>query len=219
MSISGQRICRLAEEAADAPDPETALARLMALREELEEFERQQVARALTAGQSFGDIARSMGVSRQAVHRRFGRLSRRRRRSEVAPTPEVRLAVEYAGGEAKALGATGLMPAHVLLGILRTGDRSGAAALSAAGVELEEGRRAAPSQGSDDLGLRALLAEAVQTAKANGSDRIEIEHLLRAALGGHRSVDEMLRETGVAPERVLAELAEAPVDGPDCLEA
>src|SRR5215212_10122392 len=189
MSVSGQRICRLAEEAADAPDPETALETLMALREELDQFERQQVARALTAGRSFGDVARSMGVSRQAVHRRFKDLSKRRRKSDVAPSPEVRLAVEYARAEAEALGAEGLLPAHVLLGILRTGDRRGAAALTSAGVDLDACRKAAPARGGDDLGLRALLADAVQTAKLGAQEQIQIEHVLRAALGGgHPSV-------------------------------
>ena len=219
MSVSGRRICRLAEEAADAPDPETALETLTALRDELDQFERQQVARALTAGRSFGTIARSMGVSRQAVHRRFGDLSRRRRRSDVAPSPEVRLAVEYAGEEAEMLGASGLAPAHVLLGILRTGDRRGAAELTAAGLELDACRAVPPSGYGDDLGLRALLAEAVQGAKADGRERIEIEDLLRAVLcGDHVSAERWLREVGVAPERVLEALDAVPVEDADCLE-
>src|SRR4051794_34494873 len=110
MSVSGQMICRLAEEAADAPEPELALRTLTDLRGELDEFERQQVARALTAGETFGSIARAMGVSRQAVHRRFRSLAPRRSRSRagVPPTPEVRLVIEYARAEAAELGATSL---------------------------------------------------------------------------------------------------------------
>src|SRR6188472_771923 len=97
-SASGQAICRLAGEAADAADPEVALEALTRLREELEQFERQQVARALTAGRSFGAIARALGISRQAVHRRFSGLSPHRRLSRgVLPSPEVRLVFEYAG--------------------------------------------------------------------------------------------------------------------------
>ena len=57
MSVSGQRICALAEEAAAAAEPEVALETLTRIREELQEFERQQVARALTAGRTYGDVA------------------------------------------------------------------------------------------------------------------------------------------------------------------
>src|SRR4051794_14359043 len=141
MSVSGQIICRLAEEAADAPEADVALQRLTSLRQELEGVERQQVARALTAGGTFGDVARALGISRQAVHRRFRGLSPRRSRSRLAPTPEVRLAIGYARAEAAELGAPTLTPELVLVGILRTGDRRGASALAAAGVTLEDMRR------------------------------------------------------------------------------
>ena len=218
MSVSGQRICRLAEEAADTPDPELALRTLTALRAELDQFERQQVARALTAGSSFGTIARALGVSRQAVHRRFKGLAKRPRRSEVPPSPEVRLAVEYAGEEAKALGAERLVAAHLLLGVLRTGDRRGAAALTAAGVEIEPARGAAPSSGHDDLGLRALLAEAVQAARREDRECVEIEHVVRAALAGHDSVTGMLAGAGVEPAAVLRQLDAMPDGEADCLE-
>src|SRR5215208_5970247 len=134
MSVSGQIICRLAEEAADAPEADVALEKLTVLRDELEEFERQQVARALTAGASFGDVARSLGISRQAVHRRFRDLSPRRTRAGLGPTPEVRLAIDYARAEAAELRAPTLTLELVLVGILRGGDRRGASALAAAGV-------------------------------------------------------------------------------------
>src|SRR3954447_9080543 len=96
VSVSGKAICRLAEAAADATDPEAALETLTRLRREVDEFERQQVARALTAGRSFKTIARALGVSRQAVHRRYYDLTRRRRVSGLAPSPELRLVIEYA---------------------------------------------------------------------------------------------------------------------------
>src|SRR5918992_3465255 len=117
MSVSGQRICGLAVDAAEARDAEEALRTLTSLRVELHEFERQQVARALTTGQSFGDVARAMGISRQAAHRRFRDLSVQRGQEphRLRPTPEVRLAFEYARAEAKALGASVLSSAHILL--------------------------------------------------------------------------------------------------------
>jgi hypothetical protein len=219
MAFSGTRICRLAEEAADSPDPEAALETLTELRAELDEFERQQVARALSAGRSFGTIAKAMGVSRQAVHRRFKDLAKGRRRSQVAPSPEVRLAVECAHREAKALGARRLVPAHVLLGILRAGDRRGAAALTAVGIELDDCRKAVPPSDGGDLDLRGLLAQSVQAARRDGRDRIEIEHVLRAAVSGdHPTVTSTLAGLGVAPANVLRQLDGTSSEEPGCLE-
>src|SRR4051812_4766726 len=179
VSVSGQEICRLAEEAAEASDPEVALETLTRLRRELDEFERQQVARALTVGRSFGEIARRLGVSRQAVHRRFKDLRRRRGAvSGLPPTPEVRLVVEYAGAEGEALDARALAPAHLLLGILRNGDRHAAAALTAVGVSLdgarEAVREAGDGPGAGDESLRAVLGAAVQVARRAGKERIEV---------------------------------------------
>jgi len=84
VSVSGQRICALAEEAAAAAEPEVALETLTRIREELQEFERQQVARALTAGRTYGNVARALGISRQAAHRRFKDLAKTQRRRHVS---------------------------------------------------------------------------------------------------------------------------------------
>ena len=50
MSVSGRRICRLAERAPGADSPTEALRFVRELRPEIDDFERQQVARALAAG-------------------------------------------------------------------------------------------------------------------------------------------------------------------------
>ena len=229
MSVSGQRICALAEEAAAAADPEAALETLTRIRDELQEFERQQVARALTSGRSYGDVARAMGISRQAAHRRFkDLLKRNRRRSErLPPTPEVRLVFEYAREEARALGASELAPVHVVLGILRNGDQRAAAALTASGLALEDARRAA--RGEEDavgngaagkVDIRKMLAETAQCARKRGAEQVEVEHLLRSALANDdHGAGGMLERLGVAPDRVLAELDAAPQADADCLEA
>jgi ATP-dependent Clp protease ATP-binding subunit ClpA len=224
MSASGQAICRLAEEAAESADPEQALRTLTRLHEELDEFERQQVARALTAGRSFGTIARAMGISRQAVHRRFRHLSPQRRRSGgLPPTPEVRLVFDYARAEAKALGSSVLRPVHMLLGILRNGDRRAAGALASAGVTLEDARRDASAQPDRSRGrarrvdVRAVLAESLQCARHRGAEQVEVEHVLRAALADGSEGCRLLERLGASPAGVLAVLDEAP--GGDCLEA
>ena len=85
-------ICRLAEQAAGADEPEAALQALRELRGELEDLERSRVEDALRNGSSFGAVARAMNISRQAAHRRYRdlvpaplpRLSPRRRPSPSA---------------------------------------------------------------------------------------------------------------------------------------
>lgn len=226
--MSGQKICALAEEAAAATDPEEALATLTRIRDELAEFERQQVARALTGGRSYGDVARAMGISRQAAHRRFKDLAKQRRGSKrLPPTPEVRLVFDYARAEASALGAAVLAPVHVLLGILRNGDRRAAAALTASGLDLEQAREVARAagkatghNGEAKVDIRAMLAETAQCARRRGAEQVEVEHLLRSALtSDDRGADRMLESLGVEPDRVLAELDAAPPDEAGCAEA
>jgi transposase-like protein len=216
VSVSGQRICRLADEAAEAPSPEAALGAVRQLRDELDEFERQQVARALSADRTFGAIAASMGISRQAVHRRFSDLRRRRKQADgPAPTAEVRLAFEYAQAEARTLEAPRLGPEHVVLGILRAGDRFAARALEEAGVELDHARdrtRTVGAAGSPADVLRSVLADAVRYATREGAQNIEVTHVLRAALA---AIDDPQTRLGVSSERVIAGLDAAPAD---CVE-
>ena len=221
-SPSGRAICHLAQEAAGAADPENALETLTRLRAEVDQFERQQVARALSSGRSFGAIARALGISRQAVHRRFSSLSPRRQLTRsLSPSPEVRLVFEYAGAEAKALGAARVNRAHVVLGLLRNGDHRAAAALVAAGVTLEDARRAVGAQadGSDrrrrsgPLDVRAMLGDSSRCAKSQGSDRIEAEHVLRAALAdGAPEGRGLLEQLKVPSASVLAALDESLAD-------
>ena len=71
----GARICRLAEEATTVGEPESALRTLTELRAELDDFVRLQVGRGLADGRSFGELARALGISRQAAHRRYRELA------------------------------------------------------------------------------------------------------------------------------------------------
>ncbi len=52
-------------------DPLLALDELQALRSELDAYENELVGRALASGASFAAVARSLGISRQAAHRRY----------------------------------------------------------------------------------------------------------------------------------------------------
>ena len=59
--------------AATDPDPAVGLRAVAALRRLAEVVERAQVARARAAGLSWQQIADQLGVSRQAVHKKYGR--------------------------------------------------------------------------------------------------------------------------------------------------
>ena len=65
----------LVERTSRAPDPCESLRILTALRREVDQLERELVARALAGGRSFADIAQALGVSRQAAHRRYRHLA------------------------------------------------------------------------------------------------------------------------------------------------
>ncbi len=218
MSETGQRICRLAETAANAEDYRDALRTLCELRRELEDFERQQAARALTAGESFGAVARSLGVSRQAAHRRFRELAPPARRDGIEqPTPEARLVVEYAREEALGMGAPRLGCEHFLLGILRIGDRRAAHALFELGVTLDDARAAArdgsvgattaeaPADAEAPTPIRRVLATALLEARRQGAAAVGVEHLLLGALEDDGAgAARILSVLGVSPQAVRA---------------
>jgi hypothetical protein len=215
VSISGQRMRRLAKEAANATDGESALRTLNLLREELAELERQQVAWALAGGCSYGDVARALGVSRQAAHRRFRHLAPGQRAASLGPLPasaEVRLVVDHAGSEARALGAKVVEPPHLLLGILRAGDRRAAPALRSAGVTLEGARREAaaatptPPLQAAGAATRHALGRSVALARRDRAECLEVEHLLRGVLEGMDCPGSLLRRLKVPARRILEAL-------------
>lgn len=58
---------------ADGSDPVLALRAVVALRRLADRLEAQQVAAARRAGWSWQQIGDALGVSRQAVHKKYGR--------------------------------------------------------------------------------------------------------------------------------------------------
>ncbi len=65
------RILNSLQRTLTSPEPLEALAALTTLRSELDAFEREQVRRALENGYSYSAVARGLGISRQAAHRRY----------------------------------------------------------------------------------------------------------------------------------------------------
>ena len=68
---------QIAEDAA-SQDPEVGLRAVAALRTLAERLELLQVQNARDLGWSWQDIARRLGVTKQTVHRKYGRLTGRR---------------------------------------------------------------------------------------------------------------------------------------------
>jgi stalled ribosome rescue protein Dom34 len=62
---------RLAELASDTTDPREGLRAVVSLRLLVESLEFQQVEAALRAGLGWGQIAELLGVTRQAVHKKY----------------------------------------------------------------------------------------------------------------------------------------------------
>jgi Clp amino terminal domain, pathogenicity island component len=199
-----------------ASEPAASLRAITALRAQLDAFERVQVWRALGAGQSYGDVARALGISRQAAHRRYRALAGATEPpGRVQITPEARAAVQLAGEEAAALGAPQVGSEHLLLGILRVGDERAAASLKAEGVSLQAARASAQTtigEGGRVAGdgvtayAREVLAASLRHAVSNGGV-IDVADLLLAALerpdgGACRTLEAL----GVSPDAVRGRL-------------
>lgn len=60
-------------DVASGDDPRTGLHAVRALRELADRLERLQVGRARDLGWSWQEVADALGVSKQAVHKKYGR--------------------------------------------------------------------------------------------------------------------------------------------------
>lgn len=189
MTRHAERICQLAHESVEAGDADRALRALTELRSEVDAFVRVQVERSLRAGGSFSDVARALGISRQAAHRRFRELAPERGRDRgrgLVATDVARDVVRLARAEASAGGApTG--SEHVLLGVLGT-DSEAMRALRREGLTVERVRAYARS-GSDRSAnghasgsLRRIVRRAVRDAVGRGDEELDVQPLLLAAV-------------------------------------
>jgi ATP-dependent Clp protease ATP-binding subunit ClpA len=204
---------QLARDTVHIADPETALRALTALRQELDTIERQLVQRALAAGASWSHIARSLGVTKQAAHRKHRHLAEQVPQPQtdgaepkILVTGEARRSIQLAREEAGRLGQPALGTEHILLGILRCRQSHAVKALNALGVTLETavqclqttmpGPPAAPERdgdaGSDPLNgvsphARRILEGSLREALKRGDGYIGVEHLLLALLTDSRN--------------------------------
>jgi len=223
---SEQRLRRLAEQAVDAQDPLRALESLVELRGELEAVTRAQARRALRGGRSFGDLARALGISRQAAHRRYRDLAAGQapgQRRQVALTEQARRVLLMARQESLAMNGAGVGSEHVLIAVLRCGGTA-AQTLVRAGVTLETARACERLIAADRArnpvsveaaaGLDGILGEARRVAIARGRRWLDVQAVLLAALADRQGgAGRVLAAAGVDSASIGARL-EREADGP-----
>jgi hypothetical protein len=185
MAPNAPQIVALLQRALTAPEPTSSLASLTALRRELDVLERAQVARALKSGVSFAAVAKPLGITRQAAHRRYRDLA-----APATLSPEARAALVSAREEAARNGSGSIDSTHLLLAIAQSRGlarrASGPPALSAV----------APS------GLHPALHARITSR----GGMLHVDHLLNAALEDPAGV-RMLTQLGITPERLLTPIA------------
>ena len=189
MTEHAERICELAHKSAEADEPDVALRTLTELGREVDAFVRVHVGRALQAGRSFTDVARPLGISRQAAHRRFRDLAPQRRpdrRRPLVASDAAREVVRLAREEALA-AATTPGSEHVLLAVVRTNSET-TRVLRSKGVTLE--RMRAYARGNADQSpdgrvassIPRIVKRAAQIALSRGDELLDVQPLLAAAI-------------------------------------
>ena len=208
MPASPATVEELARDTARIADPETALRALSALRNELDQLEPELVRRALRAGSSWSQIARALGVTKQAAHQRHRHLAEEPPtatdgQSKMLVTSEARTAIQFARQEAAALGQPMVCTEHLLLGILRSERSHAVKALNALGVNHQAARdclqttmpgvplKPDSSNDSDEDGVsphaRRILEGSLHEALNRHEGYIGVEHLLLALLSDSRN--------------------------------
>jgi hypothetical protein len=181
-------------------DPLARLERAVALGSHLDEMADRLVGhfvdQARRSGASWAAIGGSLGVSKQAVQKRFSA----KEASPLDPsqgfsrfTDQARGAVVAAQEEARSAGNDRITVAHLLLGLLRDPGCSAATLVAGQGIDLDAVRRTAratlPARVADlpalvpfDPHARDALERTFAEAERLGHDEVGTEHILMAVL-------------------------------------
>jgi hypothetical protein len=228
MAAPSRTIEQLARDTVQISDPDTALRALTALRQELDATEPEIVRRALQEGASWSQIARALGVTKQAAHRKHRRLFEQAwvegpHGPTVLVSPEARRCIQFAREEARRLAQPAVGTEHILLGILRCQGSNAVTALNAEGVTFEAARgclkttmpglpNSTLSRLDDDhesvsAHARRILEGSGREALRRGDGQIGVEHLLLALLSDSRNgAVQTLEELRTTPARMRRRL-------------
>lgn len=169
------------------------------------------VDRCRRAGSSWTEISGALGVSKQAVHKRFAP-------SDPPPferfTPRAREVVARAAEEAQSRDGGAVGPEHLTLALFADRKSLAAQILAAAGVQRpaveERLGPPVPAGDGDERGFRRgaveALRAAVEEALLLGHNYVGTEHLLLALLRAPDNALGLAYDDG--KERVVARLAE-----------
>src|SRR3954447_6855412 len=149
------------------------------------------VDRARRAGASWTDIGRSMGVSKQAVQKRF--VAKEPAQDFTRFTPRARNVVVASQNEARAAANPEIRPEHLVLGLLAEPDGLAVRALMAQEITTEAVRQAAAAALPDaaaelpalipfDAAAKKALELTFREALRLGHDYVGTEHILLALL-------------------------------------
>ncbi|MBE2319653.1 hypothetical protein DVA67_027035 [Solirubrobacter sp. CPCC 204708] len=148
-------------------EPTASLRALTALRAELDVLERHLVARALQEGQTYTQIARPLGISRQAAHRRYRDLTSPPTLSEAA-----RAALVRAREEAARHGSRSIDGEHLALALAQAG---------ALQFDAEAARRSFPPPAMN-APSPAGLHPSLHARLIRNSGVLGLDHLVKATL-------------------------------------
>lgn len=151
------------------------------------------VDQARRSGASWTDIGRSMGVSKQAVQKRFSAGDVDLHVAFERFTPRARTAVSKAVDAARSAGNSAVLPAHLVLGLLTQPKSLAALAITAQGPTLAAVRKAVTAalppreQAVPEVipygpGFRKALELTFREALRLGHNYIGTEHILLALL-------------------------------------
>jgi hypothetical protein len=224
---------RLARAAVAAAQPTDSLGAIARLREQLDALEVRHVDAALAAGCSWRMIAESLGVSRQAAHRkhaaRQAAVAKQVEQQSVAGNRLVivgpaRAAVVLARQEAALVNSRLVGTEHLLVGLVRERKGAAAEALTNLGVTLEKARHCAQASAdrahgdpeTEDLSPPGWAAAARLPFSHRG--RTALEQSLREAvrlgdkhLGVEHLLLALLRDSGSRAVQCLERLGASPV--------
>ena len=214
--------------------PEDALGALAALRSRLADLEALHVRNARESGVSWRRLGELLGVSKQALHKRYAAqvqphaaplFAFDRARAKIIISGRARRAVRFARQEARAWGHRPAGTGHLLLGLLRDADTAPARALRSLGLTLDEARTAVdravaptrrrgaePEEASVPVSraARRALEQSLHEALRLGDGYLGPEHILLALLrdeGGVAVI--LLQDAGHSASDVEARLLEA----------